>query len=118
MEFFDTQKFNVYILDFNWKYLYVNPNVYHHINIENDLVGKNMWNFFPELASDFSFQLLKKNIESGKKYSCKTTSPLNSRRLSIMGYRLEDCYYFTSTLLPDKQTLVDELRQELEKRAK
>jgi hypothetical protein len=38
--------------------------------------------------------------------------------LNIAGFRLEDCYYFTSSILPDKDNLIDELRSELAKKNK
>jgi hypothetical protein len=43
-------------------------------------------------------------------------SQLRGRQVKIKGYPLNDCYYFYSITLPAKEELLDELRQELNKR--
>jgi hypothetical protein len=114
---FDRFKFSVYILDFEWNYLFVNQFV--KLNLGSraaDLVGKNMWLEFPELKVDPNFKLLKKNLENGIVTNLTTTSPINSQRLNISGYRLEDCYYCTSSILPNKQDLMEELRREISRK--
>jgi PAS domain-containing protein len=119
LEFFEEQRFNVYILDFNWNYLYVNTNVCKSLNYtKEELIGENMWEFFPKLAADVDFQLLRKNMEDRREYVLVTISPLTGNRLSIVGHPLEDCFYFTATVLPDTQNLVDELRSQLINRTK
>ena len=96
--------------------MYVNPIVCERLNIkQSELIGKNMWEFFPQLSMDVDFQLLRNNMEKGKEYALVTISPLTGNRLSIVGYPLEDCYYFTATVLPNTQNLVDELRSQLPK---
>jgi hypothetical protein len=82
----------------------------------SDLIGKNMWDEFKELAADSSFTMLKKNSEQGIPSNMIVTSPVNGKRLNITGYPLEDCYYFSSSILPDKADLLEELRNELGKR--
>ncbi|MGV3509845.1 MAG: hypothetical protein ACO1N7_11195 [Sphingobacteriaceae bacterium] len=114
---FDTQKFLVYILDFEWNYMFVNTAVSENLNIPvKDLIGKNMWKTFPELALDSDFQLLKRTMETGSITNIIATSPITGKKLSITGYRLEDCYYFSSTILPNKQSLMEELRTELKRK--
>jgi len=116
---FNTLHFSVYILDFNWNYLFVNDFAKQLLGDRGkDLVGKNMWEAFEELVTDPSFSLLKKNSERGITSNLIAVSPVTAKRLNISGYRLEDCYYFTSSVLPDKGDLIDELRSELGKRKK
>lgn len=116
-ERFNTLKFSIYILDFNWNYLFVNDFVKKNLGERAvDLVGKNMWEQFKELATDASFNLLKKNTERGIVSNIIVNSPVTGQRLNIAGYPLDDCYYFSSSILPDKDNLIDELRNELEKR--
>ena len=113
---FNTLKFSVYALDFNWNYLFVNDFVKKNLGERAaNLMGKNMWEVFEELAIDPSFALMKKNAEKGLKVNLITTSPINSQRLNIVGHILEDCWLFTSSILPDKDELLDELRSELKK---
>lgn len=114
---FNALKFSVYIIDFNWNYLFVND--FAKMNLgerASDLIGKNMWDEFKELATDSSFTMLKKNSEQGIPSNIIVTSPVNGKRLNITGYPLEDCYYFSSSILPDKADLLEELRNELGKR--
>jgi hypothetical protein len=112
-------KFSVYITDFSWNYLFVNDFVKKNLGVRGmDLVGKNMWQEFKELAEDATFNLLKKNMEKRVLTNVVATSPINGQRLNIIGYALEDCYYFTSSILPDKEDLLNELRGELARNKK
>jgi hypothetical protein len=117
LEKFNNFKFSVYIIDFNWNYLFVNEFAKNNLGLRgNDLIGKNMWEAFKELQDDPSFKVLKKNSENGIVTNMIVTSPVNGKRLNITGYPLDDCYYFSSSILPDKANLIDELRQELGKK--
>jgi hypothetical protein len=110
-------KFSVYIIDFSWNYLFVNEFVQTNLGERGkDLIGKNMWVQFKELATHPSFQTLKRNSEKGIVSNLIAISPVNGKRLNITGYPLEDCYYFSASILPDKDDLIDELRNELGKR--
>jgi hypothetical protein len=114
---FNAFKFSVYVVDFNWNYLFANQFVAQNLGERGrNLAGKNMWTQFPELAADPTFMQLKEKMERRIPCSFETTSPLNGQRLYITGYPLEDCLYFTSSILPDKQELLNELRNQLSKR--
>lgn len=111
---FDEMKFSVYVLNPEWKYLFVNKFVKENLGSRSyDILGKNMWATFPELAADPSFIQLKTNMEKGLISSFITISPLTSQRLNITGHPLKDCYFFTSSILPKKEDLINELRQSL-----
>ena len=115
---FDGFKFSVYALDLNWNYLFVIEFVERNLGAKGrNLIGKNMWEEFKELATDPSFILLKKNSEKRLTTNIITTSPINSQRLNIIGYILKDCFLFTSSILPKKEDLIDELRKELKNAA-
>lgn len=117
LEKFNSFKFSVYIIDFNWNYLFVNDFAKNLLGERGkDLIGKNMWTQFKELEVDPSFKLLRKNAENGITTNMTVTSPVLGKRLNITGYPLEDCYYFSASILPDKDNLIDELRNELGKR--
>jgi hypothetical protein len=119
LEKLNTFKFSVYIIDFNWNYLFVNEFAINNLQKRGrDLIGKNMWEVFSELQADPGFSLLKKNSEKGITSNMIVTSPVTRQRLNITGFPLEDCYYFTSSILPDKDNLIDELRNELAKKNK
>jgi hypothetical protein len=109
--------FSIYILDFNWNYMFVNEFVRKNLGSRaENLVGKNMWTVFPELAADPSFQQMKRNAEKRVLTNVTVISPINSQRINIIGYPLDDCFYFSSSILPDKNDLLQELRNELGKK--
>jgi hypothetical protein len=114
---FDSFKFSVYIIDFEWNYLFVNDFVRQNLGPRaQDIIGKNMWKEFPELEKDPVFGQLREKMDSRIPCTVETTSPVNGKRLYITGYPLEDCFYFTSSILPDKQELMNELRSMLGKK--
>jgi len=43
-------------------------------------------------------------------------SPLRGKQVRIKGYPLEDCYFFSSSVLPSKEEILAELRSELKLR--
>lgn len=114
LQHFDKQRFSVYIIDFQWQYLFVNEFVRENLGEKADtLEGRNMWTAFPELAEDLSFTQMKTDVENGKTINFITTSPLTNKRLNITGYGLKDCYLFYASVLPNKDDLLNELRQTL-----
>jgi hypothetical protein len=113
---FDRLNFSVYILDFEWNYLFVNKFAATSLGVDQaELVGQNIWKRFPKLDTDPSFVRLRKNLEQNIVTNFRTVSPLTSLRLNISGCRLEDCYYCTSSVLPNKEDLLDELRSQISK---
>ena len=116
---FETMKFTIYVLDKFWNYIYLN---FHGENILNcdreDLIGKNMWEHFGALSIDPTFIDLRKKSELGLNTNYLTISPLNSKKLNILGYPLSDCYLFFVSILPNKDDLINELRNEITKTKK
>jgi hypothetical protein len=114
---FQTFKFSVYILDFNWNYLFVNDFAKANLGEKmSHILGKNMWNEFKELAADPVFNQIRDKMDRRLSCSYETTSPLNGQRIYITGYPLEDCFYFTSSILPDRQELLNDIRNQLTKK--
>lgn len=110
----DTVRFSVYVLDKDWNYLFVNRFVTDNLNIREDaLSGRNMWEEFPQLAAHPSFQQLRSNCEKGLPIEFVTTSPLNMQRLKVIGKPLKDGYVFFSSILPTKEDVLSDLRNEL-----
>lgn len=115
---FNRYKFSVYIIDSNWNYLFINAFVQKNLGSRGDnLVGKNMWEEFPELVNDPSFMILKNNTDKGVETNLVTTSPINSQKLNILGFPLKDCTLFFSIILPNKQDLIHELRDQLSRKS-
>lgn len=116
LEQFKSLRYSVCILDFNWKYLYVNNFVSESLGDRGkELAGKNIWDYFPELATDPAFLRMKNDIEKGAVVNFNTTSPITNQRLNVVGYPLKDCYFFYASQLPNKEDLMNELRSVLDK---
>jgi len=114
---FNTLKFSVYILDFNWNYLFVNDFAKSILGERGEkLVGKNIWAEFDELQHDPSFKELRARMEKRVTTNIIVVSPIHRNRQNITGYALEDCFYISSSILPDKENLIEELRQQLLKK--
>lgn len=110
-DYFDRLGFSVYVLDHNWCYLYVNEFVEKNLGKPaSSLIGKNMWELYPELQTDPSFNQLRNNSEKGVMSNFITISPVTAQRLNVTGQPLHDCYFFTASVLPKKEDLIDELR--------
>lgn len=102
---------SVYVLTKDWNYIFVNDAVSKNIGQKpSEFIGRNLWTKFPELAMDAAFTQLKTNSEKGINTNIITTSPITGKRLNIKGFVLDDCYLFTSTMLPLKDELLNELR--------
>lgn len=116
---FNSLKFSVYILDFNWNYLFINDFAKTILGKRaEELAGKNLWTQFEELQHDPSFRQLKANMEKRITTNIVVVSPVHGKRQNITGYALDDCFYFSVSILPDKENLIEELRQELGKKNK
>lgn len=116
LEYFQQLKFALYVLDHDWNYLFINDMVKKNVGSRaDDLVGKNMWECFPELAGDPTYLKMKADTEKGLAVNFTTTSPVTGFRLNVVGYALKDCYLFYASLLPKKEDLLNELRLQLEK---
>lgn len=113
---FNRLNFSVYVLDFDWKYLFINQCAASRLEINPaELIGQNIWERFPQLMTDINFQKLRQNLENNIAVNFRTVSPLTLLRLNISGIRLEDCYYCTSSVIPNREDLLTELRNELQK---
>lgn len=116
---FNTLKFSVYILDFDWNYLFVNEFAKSILGKRGEeLVGKNMWKEFDELRYDPSYKELRTKMDKRLTTNIVVVSPIHRHRQNITGYALDDCLYFSSSILPDKENLIEELRQQLLKKNK
>ena len=119
LEKFQAVRYSVYVIDWDWKYLFVNKFATQNLGTKGiGLEGKNIWKNFPELETDLNFQTLRANSEKGLDTNILTISPLTSQRIHITGQRLQDCYLFTSSITPNKEELLEELKNALNNRKK
>lgn len=117
LEQFNAYKFSIYFLDTNWNYLFINSHGQHNLGARGEsIIGKNMWQHFSELTKDPSFSKMKHDTENGTSVNFITTSPITGQRLNIVGYPLQDCYFFYASQLPNKEALMNELRESMDKK--
>ena len=72
-----------------------------------------MWEVYEELQNDPIYMQMKKNAANGRSSDLTTISPVTGQRVNIKDYRLDDCYYYAVSTLPNKEILIDELRSEM-----
>lgn len=113
----DDQNFAIYILDLDWNYYFANKFVFELHKLErSDLIGNNIWRALSEkMDVDSGFKKFIKTVREGNPANTTTISAISNKRVNVTGYPLEDCYYFAVTILPDKEALIDELRNQLKK---
>jgi hypothetical protein len=60
---FNTFRFSVYIISFDWTYMFINDFVRETLGPRADnIVGKNIWKEFPELEKDPVFNQLREKM--------------------------------------------------------
>lgn len=112
-------KFSVYILGYDGTCIFVNTHAVKELRkIKKELIGKNIWQEFEGISSNSSLLLIRKNMEKKVVTNIKLISPISLQQVYVTGYPLEDCYYFTSSTIPDKEDLLHELRSQLRKGTK
>ena len=84
-----------------------------------DPTGKNIrdvWKERPEVNFEPLYNLMKESVKKRVPMEVKSRSPLTKRAIEILGQPLKDCYYFSINEVPDKETLMQELKSLLKKR--
>jgi hypothetical protein len=113
----DDLPFCAYIVDYHWTYLFINKaseNIFGE-EVQN-LLGKNALEVFKHDRFKSIFEKIRSAVDQKTICDAIIYSPLRGRQVKIKGYPLEDCYYFASVVLPSKEELMDELREELNRR--
>jgi hypothetical protein len=109
--------FSVYVIDYDWVYLFVNE--YAQKRLGNvSITGKHIqevWQEFPNFNFQPLYSLLKPSVDARQQILLKSTSPISQKPIEIKGIPLYDCYYFSVSEFPDKETLISELKALLKK---
>lgn len=117
LEEFDKRRFAVYVIDYNWIYLFVNQYAQGTLG-DVSLLGKNIQQVWQEMPStNFRpvYEQLREAVENKAHTVFKAMSPLTHKWVEIQGIPLSDCYYFAIKELPDKESLISDLRSYLKK---
>jgi hypothetical protein len=112
----DRLPFSAYLIDYNWKYLFLNANsrvVFG--DIADELPGKSALEFFTDPKFQPIFDKLKNGVENRLACNLTAYSPLRGKQVNIKGYPLEDCYFFSTSILPAKDEILADLRDQLKK---
>lgn len=106
------RKFPVYIIDYGWNYLFVNEAAKNNLT-GIQIEGRNIraiWEELPHLNFKPIYFQLKDQVEAREPLKVRVTSPITNKVIEITGKPLADCYYFSIIELPDKESLLSELR--------
>ena len=117
LEELDNYKFSVYIIDYNWSYLFANEFAKKRLG-QIDVVGKRIqqvWAENPQFNFQSIYSILKPVVDEQQPIQVRFKSPIDDRVVEINGYPLRDCYYFTVGEANDKAALIGELRSFLRK---
>lgn len=113
----DDLPFSVYIIDYDWVYLFLNRNSRNVFGEFADmLIGKSALEVFKDPKFLPIFEKIRNGVETKSACSADLYSPLRGKQIKITGYPLEDCYYFSTLILPAKEELIEELRIELKRK--
>jgi hypothetical protein len=106
-----------HVTDYNWKFLFVNKNCEYQLGKSvEELVGKRAVEVFQDPRFNLIFEKVRDGIEKKVPVHAVVDAPLRAEQLLLKGYPLEDCYYFSFTVLPGTHEVINELREELKRR--
>lgn len=97
----DTYRYSVYVIDYDWFYLFCNE--YARQKIGYDVTGKyikRVWEQNRGTLFEPLFQKLQKAVEDKVEIVLYDFSPVTKNKIQIDGFPLEDCYYFSVKDLP------------------
>lgn len=113
----DKLNYSVYLVDYNWVYLFINKNARTVFgNLADTLIGRSAIDAFKDPMFDNIFAKLQRGVVERIALHESVHSPLRGQQIKIKGYPLLDCYFFSVTTFPGKVEIVDELREELKRR--
>lgn len=108
---------SVYIIDYNWVYLFVNKNCKRAFgSLGENLVGQNALEKFADPKFQAIFDEITYSVKNKLPLDKILFSPLRTSQVRLTGFPLEDCYYFSSIPIPDKDDVLKELRDQLKKK--
>ena len=116
LDLIDEKKYSIYIIDYDWNYLHANPHSIKQSGLNP--TGKNIrtvWGEHPSINFAPVYNLLKENVAQKKAFEIKSRSPLTRKAIEIVGRPLANCYYFSVYELPDKESLLKELKSLLKR---
>lgn len=116
LEVLNKLPFSVYLIDYNWNYLFLNTNSRNVFgSLADKLIGRSALEVFSDVKFEPIFDNIQSAVENRSPCDCTVYSPLRGRQVNIKGHPLEDCYYFSTIVLPGKEEVLADLREQLNK---
>lgn len=113
----DELKYSIYVIDYDWIYLFINKNARDAFGrLADKLIGQSAIEIFSDSRFYSVFEKIRHSVATKIPLHTIVDSPLRGRQIVLKGYPLQDCYYFSAGVLPGKQEVLDELREELKRR--
>jgi hypothetical protein len=114
----DEFSFAVHVIDYNWICLFLNKNSRPLFGRPSDeLIGKSLLDIPQDSSFNLFFEKIRNGVDKKMCVHAVVDSPLNGQKILLKGHPLEDCYYFSFTVLPGKHEVIEELREELKRRS-
>jgi hypothetical protein len=118
LEVLDTLPYSVYIIDYNWIYIFLNKNSISVFGADiEQLIGQSALDAFKHSRFEPVFDKIKNGVEHRTACHEIIYSPLRGAQVTIKGYPLSDCYFFSSSIMPAKEEVLEELRVVLKRRS-
>jgi hypothetical protein len=113
----DKLPYAAYLVSYDWVYLFINKQGRQTFGtLAEDLIGKSAREVFTGEKFKAVFDKLEEGVKKKISIEAVMYSPMRNSNINVKGYPLEDCYYFSVATLPGRQEVVDDLRNELQKR--
>ena len=106
------------MIDYDWNFLFANEHSIAKLQ-GKDPAGKHIrtiWQENPHYNFQPVFNMLNDKVQERKPMEVHSRSPLTRKAIEIVGYPLDDCYYFSIYELPDKESLLSELKSILKRK--
>lgn len=113
----DEVAYSAYIINYNWVYLFINKSARDAFGpLADKLIGNSALETFRDSKFAEIFENIKDDVERKLAINKTVVSPLRGSQVILKGHALKDCYYFSATVVPTKVEVLNELRDQLNKR--
>ena len=106
-----------FAIDNDWNFTFVNPTAENYWKKKKEnLLGKNLWEVFPNSKDTQPFRELVKAVETKTAMELECISPIIKRWIKVKGTPLDSGYAVNFHVIDIKQHVEDELRGMLKKK--
>lgn len=113
-ELLDQLNYAVYVIDYSWIYKFINKHGREtYGELAEKLIGQSALTVFSDKRFEQIFSAIKEDVDRKLAIHTIVESPLRGSQVILKGQPLDDCYYFSSTIVPAKIEVLNDLREQL-----